>query len=430
MRNKFSISAGIALLALLSACSSNKPVSINLMAAPEIYQEERFQPFDNTGPIEIDEPFDILYATDRLSSGDLTQWPYYLPERGHVLRLGRATVKLGGGTYTWEETREITLLKDRSSKYPLKLETVTELGVLQESVGSLSELWLDNQEHDASAEYAAAINRRLANSDVKDIYIYTHGYKVYFDNPILVSAELWHFLGYQGVFIAYSWPSTPSAWAYSSDLETTRYTARDFRIFIEYLAANTDAERIHIIGYSAGTRVVIDALWQLALLNQGESHQTLQERFRVGEVMLMASDYDKDTFLNAINDRLLDIPERVTIYRSETDKALGFSSWLLNRRRLGEIDPGEGLSQEQVDMLKLNSELYLINVSQAERASTGKGHNYFRQSPWVSSDVLMSLRFRLKPEDRGLYREEGSAIWMFPPDYIERLKSSLETIHD
>ena len=429
MNSNIAAVMGLIIVLLLPACSSNQSVQIDIMAAPEIYQDEKFTPFDNQGPIRIDEPFDILYATDRVKSGDLTQWPYYLPERGHVLRLGRASVKLGDGNYTWEEVRNITLLKNRSSDYPLSIDSVSEMGVLEESIGDVSKLFMAVEESDVGQTYAKVINRRLARSRVKDIYIYTHGYKVYFDNPVLVSAELWHFLGYEGVFIAYSWPSTPSAFAYSSDLETTRYTARDFRVFLEYLAANTDAERIHIIGYSAGTRVVIDALWQLAMQHQGDSDEQLLGRYRIGEVMLLASDYDRDIFLNVINDRFLDVAERVTVYRSETDKALGISSWLLNRRRLGEIDASEGLSQQQIEMLKPNQELYLINVSSAEQASTGKGHNYFRQSPWVSSDILMSLRFRLKPEDRGLYREEGSAIWQFPADYIERLKASLGRIY-
>ena len=93
-----------------------------------------------------------------------------------------------------------------------------------------------------------------------------HGYKVVFENPLLVAAELWHFLGYDGVFIAYAWPSTPKKLAYFSDLETTSLSAYNLRIFLEYLARETDAENIHIIGYSAGTRLVINALNQLALI--------------------------------------------------------------------------------------------------------------------------------------------------------------------
>ena len=147
-------------------------------------------------------------------------------------------------------------------------------------------------------------------------------------------------------------------------------------------------------------------------------------------MLLMASDYDRDSFVNTVNDRILDIPDHMTIYLSETDQALGMSSWLLNRRRLGEIDPKEGgLTTDQVNILAPNQELSLINVSQAERANSGKGHNYFRQSPWVSSDVLMTLRFALPPEERGLIQKEGMGVWSFPENYIQRLRDSLYQKH-
>ena len=71
---------------------------------------------------------------------------------------------------------------------------------------------------------------------------------------MLVSAELWHFLGYDGAFIAYAWPSTPSTFAYIKDSDTAGGYARNFRLLLEFVAENTDAEEIHVIGYSNGTR--------------------------------------------------------------------------------------------------------------------------------------------------------------------------------
>jgi len=63
---------------------------------------------------------------------------------------------------------------------------------------------------DGDEEFARAINDKLASSERKHVYIYVHGYKVVFENPILVATELWHFLGYDGVFISYAWPATPN----------------------------------------------------------------------------------------------------------------------------------------------------------------------------------------------------------------------------
>ena len=56
--------------------------------------------------------------------------------------------------------------------------------------------------------------------------------------------------------------------------------------------------------------------------------------------------------------------------------------------------------------------------------TSGNGHSYFQQSPWVSSDILMLLMHDLTPQQRGLVK--GDAMWTFPPDYIERLQATLD----
>jgi hypothetical protein len=68
----------------------------------------------------------------------------------------------------------------------------------------------------------------------------------------------------------------------------------------------------------------------------------------------------------------------------------------------------------------------LVDVTDAERADARNGHSYFRDSPWVSSDILATLVTGLGPAERGLVREQpGLPIWSYPPDFIERLRDSL-----
>jgi hypothetical protein len=85
------------------------------------------------------------------------------------------------------------------------------------------------------------------------------------------------------------------------------------------------------------------------------------------------------------------------------------------------------LRQRVADYLhEREADLSMVYVSAAEGTSRGNGHAYFRDSPWVSSDVIVSLAYNLLPRDRGLVPlEEGSPIWSFPPDYIERLTAAL-----
>ncbi|MGB5748497.1 MAG: alpha/beta hydrolase [Desulfobacterales bacterium] len=143
---------------------------------------------------------------------------------------------MAGVEMSWEEARRISLAKNRSKKYPIQVVGINEYGILDRSATPLiAPDQLGQDSHAAARSFADAVNTKLANSKRKDIYVYTHGYKVIFDNPILVANELWHFLGYDGVFVAYAWPSTPSRWAYLRDIETAVGFARNLRIFLEYL---------------------------------------------------------------------------------------------------------------------------------------------------------------------------------------------------
>jgi hypothetical protein len=70
--------------------------------------------------------------------------------------------------------------------------------------------------------------------------------------------------------------------------------------------------------------------------------------------------------------------------------------------------------------------LSFISVNEAEGSTEGKGHGYFRSSPWVSSDVLMTLYYDFIPEQRGLILQEDLPIYCFPADYISRLWDAIK----
>jgi len=413
------------LLFNLAACAKKQPVNqLFLMPAPDVYDTGVINPFTDTHPIE-DVPYGgILYATDRKPAGEDDKEDYYLNERGFLLRLGVGKIQLGAEKMTWEEAREISLLKNRSDKFPLKITAVEETGILAESYSHFILPKVTDIE-EPGKKFAAKINAKLAKSKRKDIYIYVHGYKVVFENPLLVATELWHFLGYDGVFIAYSWPSTPKTFAYFSDLETTSLSAYNLRILLEYLAKDTDAENIHIIGYSAGTRVVINALNQLALIYQDEDKETFRKSLRIGHVILTGSDFDRQLFGAYVDEGILKVTKSFTIYLSEMDKALGMSKWVFKRDRLGQIWDESRMTEHIVEWLWNTDEITFIDVKDAEKSSTGNGHAYFRQSPWVSSDILSTLMYDLTPEERTLQRTREWPMWKFPPDYIKTLGERL-----
>jgi esterase/lipase superfamily enzyme len=426
--NKSTTYAGVVcLVVFLVACATGGRYEVDLMQAPEVYDEEYINPFTDDDPVDWSPYKGVLYATDRQPAADNDSQQSYLNKRGHLLRLGRAGIALGDNTLTWEEARRISLLKNRSEAYPLHVESVSEFGILDRSIDVLMpEDILDDDSRAAATEFAKLINDKLSISEVKDVYIYVHGYKVVFDNPILVAAELWHFLGYEGAFIAYAWPSTPSRLAYMADIETAHYSARNLRVLLTYLAEETQAEKIHIIGYSAGTRVVLTALGQLTLENKHLETDAIREKLRIGHVILTGSDHDRDIFGSYLDEGLLRICENLTLYMSVEDQALGVSRFIFSRNRLGQTAASGEWDPAVIQYLRENRELTIVDVSDAQSATAGNGHAYFRGSPWVSSDILMSLRYDLSPEDRGLVVDHERQLWTFPTDYVERLQTELK----
>lgn len=408
----------------LTACSTKKLYEINLMPAPDVYENGAVDPFTDTDPIGKIPYNGILYATDRSPAKE--NHHFYKNRRGNLLRLGVAKIKVGKEDIAWEEARRISLLKNRPVNYPLKVTEVEELGILDRSITIFTPPDLITKDlYQPAKRFAELVNEKLKQSERKDIYIYVHGYKVVFENPVLVATELWHFLGYDGVFIAYAWPSTPKTLAYVSDAETAALSSHFLQIFMQYLAEETEAENIHIVGYSAGTRVVISALAQLAMLNTNQDKAAIQRKLKIGHVILTASDFDRQLFGIQLDKGLLKIPKTLTVYVSESDSALGFSKWLFGRERLGQMWKGRKLPDIAAKYLRKRQELIFIDVTDAESAATGNGHAYFRKSPWISSDILMTLMHDLRPDERGLVRSEDIPVWTFPPDYIRRLRAAL-----
>jgi esterase/lipase superfamily enzyme len=420
-----------AVLLSLAGCASVTWDEIDMMPPPDVYGDGMLDPLPEQDPMQLVPYQGLLYATDRSPAEADDQETYYVNERGHVLRLGVAKISLHEGEIEWEEARKISLLKNRSTKYPLRVTSVEEYGILEDTIPRFVNLDdYDEDVHYGDRVFAEAVNAQLARSRHKDVYIYVHGYKVVFENPLLVATELWHFLGYDGVMIGYAWPSTPSKWAYIRDTDTATGFARNFRKFLEYLAENTAAEEIHVVAYSNGTRLAARALEQLALINDGRTREEIHARLRLGNVILLGSDLDRQVFGAYLADGVLDVPRRLSIYASDKDKPLGLSRWLTHRDRLGQaIDDNSltpGVRRVLADNLRY---LNMIDVSDAEGAATGNGHGYFRASPWVSSDILMMLMYELTPEQRGLVLKTNMPVYEFPPDYLTRLWATVAEIN-
>jgi len=397
---------------------------MDLMSSPGIYSETDIDPFADFSKVSESPVLDVLYATNRVPVKESSKERFYENERGHYLRLGQAKVSIGNEDTTWEDLRKFSVLKNSTKKFPLKVREVHEFGILHTSYGSLEKEGTLPGADSASKEFVALINERIKKSQLKDITIYIHGFKVNFDNPILITSEFSHYFADQGVFIAFAWPSTPKKnTAYFKDIETANYSARHLRLLIEYLHDNTDAEHINIIAYSMGTRVAIRTLHELRLKYDYVGAERLKDASRIGQVFLVGSDFDRDLFGNYLKDGILDVSDQLTVYLSGKDSALNMARFMFRTKRLGQARDSD-LNPRVIEFLKNQRALNGIDVTKAEGSQWGNGHAYFRKSPWVSSDIILTLFLKGTPEERALVQRDDG-IWYFPPDYIQSIKDEV-----
>ena len=411
---------GLCLAFMAAACGEGSYNEIDLMPPPTLYEQRVLDPFAGQSPKEVETHTRLFYATDRRIAGPEDKQPLYANDRGVALRVGTVDVALDPPATDWEDLRAITFGGQNAGR-SIRVSGAQEIGPLPFSAGDGAGGDVPASETAAASRaFKAAINRQLARSGNRDVFIYVHGYNVDFEYPTLVAKELQHYLGYQGAFISYNWPATPNRFAYLRDLETANATRRNLRELIEYLSDETDARRIHLIGYSAGSRLVFEVAYQFALQNQERS----TPRARLGQVILIGSDLDRLYFGQALADGLLEGMDRLSIYMSSSDAALNVSKVLFGEYRLGQITGEDGIPERIEAELLAEPRLSLIDASDAPGADFGNGHWYFRSSPWASSDIFLSLLSGASPAARGLVRAEGQALWQFPEDYPARLASA------
>jgi esterase/lipase superfamily enzyme len=395
-----------------------------LMPTPLVCLRGRIDPYSGFPEGVTPNVVELFYATDRNPVDDDDPEDRYGNQRGYLLRLGRATVRMGDADEDWRECRDETLDGERQ---PERLTEVHEFGPLWTTVPGLerqaagTDTGRQEQPELPAHEFAEAIDRRLAVAPVREVTVFVPGINTGFGRPLLLAAGLAHFMGTDGVVVAYSWPVSGNMLAYARDTETVRLASRNLRELLRLLADRTDVERINLLGYSRGAAVVNGALLQLRLMNWDCDEETLRSRTRIGTVVYAGPDEDVDLFRSLVLDRVGEMVEAYVVYLSTQDLALSISRSLMSgTRRLGV--PGEASDQE-AERLRAETVSGFVDVGLAQdRAGRGLwGHSFWVDNPWVSSDLILTLRYALAPRERGLVREGDELFWSFPEDYPERV---------
>ncbi|MBI1375688.1 MAG: alpha/beta hydrolase [Phycisphaera sp.] len=341
---------------------------------------------------------DVMYVTDRLPVhvDDLppTQTRYG-SGRAYGLAFGDACVSMRNTADDWAAIVSTTVSRGAANSVSLDVSSVRELGRLPNTPSS-SDINADAAPPDALAAMQAEIRRRLALTDRKEVFVYVHGVNNSFDDAVMSMAELWHFLGREGVPIAYTWPSRRevSLTGYAYDRESGEFTVYHLKQFIRAVAACAEVKKLHILAHSRGCDVTISALRELFIESRAAGRDP-HETYRIGNLVFAAPDLDVDVASQRFGaERMGDAADRITMYVSENDKALGIASWMFSSvKRLGRLGLGDLLG----DNAALNLNLPKVDTIDVTAQLDFLGHTYFTNSPAVSSDLVLLLRDNRAP---------------------------------
>jgi esterase/lipase superfamily enzyme len=402
------IAVVLASIMLLAGCGG----AAHLMPTPNVYAQDTSNPFENVPPEFQNNHVDVLYLTDRLLQSNGKLELNYGYERSRSVAFGNARVEIGNNV-SWADIVKASTTSSRSGQLDLTVSQVTELGRFPPTPRSLVQLEApttlpttdlvlpgdtpDAPELAAEAAFHRELSARLAKTPVKEVYLFVHGYHNTFDDSVETIAQIWHFLGRQGVPIAYSWPAGGKGLirGYTYDTESSEFTVFHLEQMLRVIAECPDVKKVNIIAHSRGTDTTISALRELCMGIEA-SGKNPRQILKLGTLVLAAPDIDVDVVIQKVATiRLGMVPERVALYINTTDKALGLSSWLFGGiLRLGEIKANL-FSPAELKFLRDSKTMQIID---AQVTNPGDfGHNYFYANPAVSSDLVLLMRYHLYP---------------------------------
>ncbi len=369
----------------------------------------------------------IGFATNRLIA-PADSGKYYAKEYDDDLRFGNAFIQIGSGDETWEEILDISVEANRGEDIPLTLTGVHRMGRLPSTAS------LDNPPPDVKRLFTH-VNTRLERYPIKEVTVYLHGANTSFYRAAALGAQYHHFSGRFAPFVVYAWPSAESLLQYKKDVINAEASVPAFVRFIKLLAENTNVEKINILAYSAGAQLATKALAVLGSDDGDADRERYRKSLRLGTVYYAAPDADFETFIGQLRS-YIDLVDNVTITMSRDDSVLKLSQRFNKKSRLGMPDAEEADSEdlEWAKTLSQTEQLDIIEIDAEVIPGIEAGaHNYWYNSPWVSTDTILLLLAHIKPEDRALVStgdENTPQIWTFPPDYDQRINTKIQELRE
>ena len=418
-----SVIAGALLTPWLTGCQP----PVYLMPTPPALQTANVDARAADRAMDRSDHLGLLYATNRLPL-DAPAARRYAEIAGDDLRLGVATLRVVDENTTTGDLHSLPVLTRPRDRRELHLENLDERAV----VGVHANL---DQLSPEAAAFFADVNRALAASSDKDLFVYVHGAYNNVYRTVAQAAQYRQFTGRDSVVLAFAWPTVDNYLSYSTDVRSARGSVPAFIRLLELLARHTKAEHINILAHSAGAQITSAALAALGNETTSRAREDLRKRLRLGEVYYAAADIGLKAFVQDLR-RYVDLPLRVTLQLTPGDLMLAMAAFSAGTSRAGRPNLNE-LGADERRWLRdqvAESRLDIIDVTSEHVIGLPSGaHAFWYERPWVSDDVLLEFLYHAPPEARGLQERVCKfdlRCWTFPSDYEQRMTKLIEEYED
>ena len=251
----------------------------------------------------------LVYVTDRVRSTNPENAQPYTADRArhHCLRIDGRRVRPGHrlGHAVAQSTSA-----QRSVAIDLRLGTTAELGrfpdipyEFERTPRGLSRTPAVIAAHEAAkTAFQAELERRLARAPRKEVVVFVHGFANTFEDAVLTTGELRHFLGREFVCIVFTWPAGGTRgvlFGYDVDRESAEFAVEDLKKTIRMVAETSGVQKIHLLAHSRGTDLLATATADLSV----EAYifrSNIARKFKIGNIVLMAPDLDFDVAFSKI----------------------------------------------------------------------------------------------------------------------------------
>ena len=317
----------------------------------------------------------VLYGTDRAESGDREPNAWYGSGRGE-LAYGVAEVSI-------PDDHKMGAL-EKPSLWKLQFREDPDKHVVVQRLEPL-----------AAGGFVARGRTGLGAAGKKEVLIFVHGYNVGFADALRRTAQIAYDLHFDGLPVLYSWPSEGTTPSYTVDETNVMWARPHFRTFIDLVRTEFNADCVHMLAHSMGSRLVTETLAAGPQAGPGQAH--------LRQLVFAAPDIDAATFKDLAT-AFQAGAERCTLYASSRDKALVASRLIHKYPRAGESGLG----------LVVMKSVATIDASALDTSLLG--HSYYGDNRSVLTDLFDLIRRGTLPGDRfGLVPREQSGLryWLF-----------------